>query len=149
MKYLSLVFMLALSSTSLANPYGNQNPYGSQTPYGNISQQDMNNMMQQMQEAQACMAKVDQRELKALEQRAKTFESDMRAMCKAGKRSQAQSEAISFSKEVMNNASVKQLRACSEKMQGSMKNMMQQMQQNIPMANSDTDYSSSHVCDGF
>jgi len=131
MKKLTITLLCLLPITSFA-----QNPMG-------MSEADMQKMMVQMQEAQACMEKVDQSQLKALENKSKQFQADMKSLCASGKRGEAQDKAIAFSKEVMNDPAVKQVRKCSEKMKG----MMQGMTQNMPYMGEDKDYSNTHVCD--
>ena len=53
-----------------------------QNPMG-MNEADMQKMMQQMQEAQACMEKIDQSQLDALEKKAKQFEAEMKSLCAA------------------------------------------------------------------
>ena len=60
-----------------------------QNPMG-MSEADMQKMMQQMQEAQACMEKIDQAELDVLEKKAEKFEAEMKSLCASGKRDAAQ-----------------------------------------------------------
>ena len=66
MKKLVISMLSLLPAVVLA-----QNPYG-QYPMC-MDQADMQGMMQQMQKAKACMEKIDQSELQALETRAKKF----------------------------------------------------------------------------
>ena len=108
-----------------------------------MNQQDMQNMMAQMQEMAACMQKVDQNEVKALEKDAKKFEAEMKGLCKAGKRDEAQEKAIEFSKKMLNSPVLTTMRKCTEKMSASMKGMMPNMDPE-EMAK---DYSNRHVCD--
>ncbi len=120
-----------------------------QNPYAGINQADMQNMMQQMQEAQVCMEKIDREKLQKLENRGIQFESEMKSLCASGKRNQAQSEAIKFSREILDNQSIQELRNCTKNMQGMMKNMAQQIHQSMPTIIQDRDYSNEHVCDGL
>ena len=59
-----------------------------------MNEADMQKMMQQMQEAQACMEKIDQSQLDALEKKAKQFEAEMKSLCASGKRAAAQDRAM-------------------------------------------------------
>jgi predicted transcriptional regulator len=131
MKQVAITLLCLLPITSFA-----QNPMG-------MSEADMQKMMQQMQEAQACMEKIDQSELHALEKKAKQFEAEMKSLCASGKRDAAQEKAMLYAKEIANNPVIQQTRKCSEKMQGA----MQGMSQNMPYMGQDKDYSSQHVCD--
>jgi len=113
-----------------------------QNPMG-MSEGDMQKMMQQMQEAQACMEKIDQSELEVLEKKAEKFEAEIKSLCASGKRDAAQERAMVYIKEIVNSSAVKEAKRCGEMMKG----MMQGMMQDVPFMNQDKDYSSQHVCD--
>ena len=127
MKKLAITLLLLTPITSFA-----QNPTG-------LSEGDMGKMMQQMQEAQACMEKIDQSELEVLERKAEKFETEMKSLCASGKRDAAQKTAMVYMKEIVNSSAVKEARRCGEMMKG----MMQEMS----LMKQDKDYSSMHVCD--
>ena len=61
-----------------------------------MNEDDMQKMMQQAQEAQACMQKVDQAKLKEIERRSRQVESEIKSLCKRGERDAAQEKALSF-----------------------------------------------------
>ena len=111
MKQLTTILLLILPAISTA-----QN-------YQNMSEADMQKMMQQMQQAQACMAGIDQSELKKFEQRANQLESSVKALCASGKRDQAQQEAMAFGKEVSSTPTMKKMRECGKMMEGAMPGM--------------------------
>lgn len=111
-----------------------------QNPMG-MSEADMQNMMQQMQRAQACMEKIDQSELEALERKANQYEAEMKSLCASGKRDEAQARAMLYMKDIVNSTAVKEAKRCGEMMQG--------MMQNMPLMDQDKDYSKQHVCDSF
>ena len=113
-----------------------------QNPMG-MSEGDMQKMMQQMQEAQACMEKIDQSELEVLEKKAEKFEAEIKSLCASGKRDAAQERAMVYIKEIVNSSAVKEAKRCGKMMKG----MMQGMMQDVPFMNQDKDYSSQHVCD--
>ena len=131
MKKLAITLLLLTPITSFA-----QNPMG-------MSERDMGKMMQKMQEAQACMEKIDQSELEELERKAEKFETEMKSLCASGKRDEAQERAMVYMKEIVNSSVVKEAKRCGEMMKGAMQGMMQDM----PFMNQDKDYSSKHVCD--
>ena len=131
MKKLAIILLCLAPITSYA-----QNPMG-------MSEADMDKMMRQMQEAQACMEKIDQAELDALEKKANQFEAEMKSLCASGKRDQAQEKAMVYVKQVVNSSAVKQARKCGEMMKGA----MQGMGQSMPFMDEDKDYTSQHVCD--
>jgi predicted transcriptional regulator len=133
MKKLAITLLCLAPITSFA-----QNPMG-------MSETDMQKMMQQMQEAQACMEKIDQAELDGLEKKANQFEAEMKSLCASGKRDKAQEKAMVYMKEIVNSSAVKEAKRCGEMMKG----MMQGMMQNMPLMNQDKDYTSQHVCDSY
>jgi len=113
-----------------------------QNPMG-MSEADMQNMVQQMQEAQACMEKIDRSELDALEKKAKKFEAEMKSLCASGKRDAAQEKAMVYMKQIVNSSAVKEAMRCGKMMAGAMQGMMQ----NMPLMDLEKDYSRQHVCD--
>jgi predicted transcriptional regulator len=133
MKKLAITLLCLLPITSFA-----------QYPMG-MSEADTQKMMQQMQDAQACMEKIDQSELEALEKKANQFEAEMKSLCASGKRDEAQEKAMLYMKEIVNSTAVKEAKRCGEMMKGAMSGMMQ----NIPLMNEDKDYTSQHVCDSY
>jgi len=133
MKKLAITLLCLIPITSFA-----QNPMG-------MSEADMQKMMQQMKDAQACMEKIDQSGLDALQKKAEKFEAEMKSLCASGKRKKAQETAMLYMKEIVNNPAVMEAKRCGEMMKG----MMQGMAQNMPLMNEDKDYSSMHVCDSY
>ena len=111
MKRLSVTLLLILPAISAA-----QN-------YQNMSEADMQKMMQQMQQVQACMAGIDQTELKKFEVRANQMEADINALCAKGKRDEAQQEAMTFGKEVASTPTMQKMRECGKMMEGAMPGM--------------------------
>lgn len=108
-----------------------------------MNEQEMQEMMAHIQEMTACMQNIDQNEIKALEQDAEQFESEVKALCKEGKRDQAQQQAIEFSEKMMKAPALVTMQECTEKMTASMKGMMP----NMDPEEIAKDYSDSHVCD--
>lgn len=135
MKRLTITLLCLIPITSFA-----QNPMG-------MSEADMQKMMKQAQEAQACMEKVDQAELELLEKKAKQFEAEIKSLCASGKRDQAQEKAMGYMKEIGNSSALNEVKRCGEMMKGTMQGMMQGMMQNGPQVNQDRDYANQHVCD--
>lgn len=103
-----------------------------------MEQQDMQQMMQKMQKMQACMAKIDQSELKAMEQTANEFQLRLKSLCDKGKRDKAQDLAIKYGKEISQSKSMKQMKECAKLIEGA-----------IPptMMPSYDDYQNKNVCD--
>lgn len=114
---------------------------GVQAQQPGMSQEQMMQMMQQAQQMQACFAKVDQQALMALGQKAQAMESEIKTLCQANKRSEAQSTAIKFGMEMSQDKNIKAARECGEMAQGVMPKM------NYPTSEKDLD--GRHICDGY
>ena len=94
-----------------------------------------------MKKVQACMDKIDKKEIKALEHESDNFEHKVSELCAAGKRAQAQAFALSYSKKMMNNATIKAINNCSKMMEG------------IPLPHGinthENDDKNTHICDSL
>jgi hypothetical protein len=106
-----------------------------------FDQQQMQAMMQNAQQMQACMENVDQSELQRFEQQAKQMEAEVNALCDAGERDQAQHKALSFGQTVASSAAIQEVRNCAEIMRDVMPGIAD-MAKNYSAENSE-----SHVCD--
>lgn len=111
-----------------------------QQPTG-MSQEQMMQMMQNAQRMQECMSRVNQQALMEIGQRAKGMESEVKALCQAGKRRQAEKTAIAFGLEISNDENVKMARECGEMMRGSMPDMK--------YPTSEEDFKDRNICDGY
>ena len=128
MKRLSAVLLLSLPALAFAQQ---------------MSQQDMQNMMAQVQEVQACMQTIDQNELNSLQEESKKFEAEVKSLCTNGKRGEAQDKAMAYSKEVINSAAMATMRKCTENLSGALKGMMP----DLSPEKIAKDFSDKHVCD--
>lgn len=107
--------------------------------YQGMNEEDMQKMMQQMQKMQSCMEDVDQSKLKALEQRSRQLESEVKSLCANGKRDQAQKKAISFGKDFVNDPTMKKMRKCGE--------MMKDVMPKMTFTGLDKESADHHICD--
>ena len=105
-------FMLLCVLFPVAAAAQNQNP--------NMQGMDMGKLMQAMEEMQQCMAKVDQEELRKLEAEGEEMERELRKLCEQGNRDKAQKEAIKYSKKMMKNPALVQMKECTEITKGLM-----------------------------
>ena len=112
--------------------------------YQNMSEEDMQKMMQQAQKMQSCMQNIDQAKLEAIDQRSSQILANIDSLCASGKRDEAQAKAISYGKEMAKDPTMQAMRKCSEMMSGE---MMQGMMPKTPLMDLDKDLSSRHVCD--
>lgn len=130
MKIIKLVAAIALATPLLA-----------QAQQPGISQEQMQKMMQQAEQMQACFAKIDQQALMAIGEKAKAMESEVKALCQAGKRSKAQQKAIAFGLKMSKDKNIKTARECGEMMRGMLPKM------DYPV--SEDDFNGTHICDGY
>lgn len=87
---------------------------------GGMTDEKMQQMMQQAQGMQTCMQNIDQAEMQAFEQRAKQMSADAQALCASGKRDEAMQLAIAFGKETSGSKGMQAMKKCGE----GMKNMI-------------------------
>lgn len=101
----------------------------------------MQQMMQQAQQMQDCFAQVDQQALMAIGQKAQAMESEVKSLCQAGKRSEAQDTAIQFGLAMSQDENVIAARECGKMAQGMMPKM--------DFPTSEEDFKEKHLCDGY
>lgn len=91
---------------------------------GQMNQQQMQQMMQNAQKMQKCFSNIDQSAVKALADRGKKVEAQVKALCKAGKRDQARGVALAYGKEVNASKDIQAMKKCAT--------MNPAMMQNLP-----------------
>jgi hypothetical protein len=110
--------------------------------YPGFDQQQMQAMMQKAQEMQACMNNVDQTEMQELERRGKLLEVEVKKLCASGRRSEAQSKAIAFTKEFANSSSMKEVQKCGE-----MAKEIMSAFPKVAQSSENNDAAGGHICD--
>ncbi len=100
----------------------------------------MQRMMEQAQAMQACLAKADQNAMTELRTRGEAMAAEMKAMCAAGKRDAAQTQALAYAREMADSPVVKSLAGCGDLV----KSML-----TLPLASADAAEGKKvpHVCD--
>lgn len=98
-------------------------------------------MMNQAMEMQACFANLDQQALAAIGEQAQRMAEEVKSLCQAGKREQAQNTAIQFGKTVARDKTVQAARECGEMMRG--------MMPNLDYPTSEEEMKGRHVCDSY
>ena len=116
-------------------------PALAQGPQG-MSQQDMQKMMEMAQKMQACMAQIDRAEIKELEARSSAMEAEIDALCKAGRRDEAQQKAMAFSKEMVRTPAMQQMKKCGEQVEG-----MADIMPGMGVEDIEKEFKDKHVCD--
>jgi len=114
----------------------------SHAEYPNLSEEQMQQMMRQAKQMEACYSKVDQTALTALGERGKQMEQEMKSLCQAGKRDQAQEVAIKYGQEIANDETMQTVRKCGQMAQG----MFDMAKSGFP---TEKDLRDKHVCDGY
>lgn len=111
--------------------------------YPGFDSQQMQGMMKKAQEMQACMQNVDQAEMRALEQKGKQMQIEVKKLCAAGKRDQALDVAIEYSQEMAKSPAIQEMKKCGE--------MMQEMMPELSQFSKDYsgDNSDGHICDNW
>lgn len=124
-----------LASTLLLIPFATsaQNPGATQMDEA---------QMQQAQRMQDCMANIDQAEMEAFQQQSEEMDSEVKALCAAGKRDAAEARAMAFGKEAIHSNVMQQMKKCGE----GMKNMMPN-QPKTAHPHEDDNSAPRHICD--
>lgn len=110
--------------------------------YGAMDEATMQQMMQQAEKMQTCMASIDQAEMDAFQKSAEQMEADVEALCAAGKRDAANARAMKFGQEAASNKAMQQMRKCGEGMQ----NMIPKIAATAAERDSG-DAQPQHICD--
>ena len=107
-----------------------------------MNEEQMQQMMEQAQKMQECMSGIDQSAMETHAARAEKTSKEMKALCTAGKRDEAQAIAIDYARELRSSEDMQTMKKCSELASG----MMQHMHMMYEM---DKDYEKNHVCDAM
>lgn len=110
-----------------------------------VSEQHMQEMMQQAEAAQKCFATVDQSKFEQMQMEMQQIQAELKSMCDAGKRSEAMSAAMKQSKKYSNDAEIKKMKKCADMMKGMMANMPALPGIDLPTG-ADKD---KHICDAL
>jgi hypothetical protein len=111
-------------------------------PYGGMTEQQMQQMMQGALQMQACIASIDESEMKQLEQKAKVMEQEIKTLCANGDRAGAQQQAITYSREFMASESMQKLKDCGELANSLMPQVMTRLEDGAEEGSG-----TNHVCD--
>ncbi len=95
--------------------------------------------LQKMMQMQSCIAKLDRQALEQFGQEAKDMQSKLQSMCRAGQRSEAQTTAMGFAMDMMQNETLQQARQCGE--------MVKHMMPAFNFPTKEEDLKGRHVCD--
>ena len=135
MKWTSAWIMVLLTLAASAGPYGGMGP------------EDRQRMMQAITRMQACMQTIDQSKLRELSQKSQRVQQEIKRLCAAGKRSQAQSRAIAYGLEMARSPLLKKVKKCTDYMKGAMPMPGMNPGANLPYEGQPAEKSAGHVCD--
>ena len=97
--------------------------------------------MGKMQKAMACMKNIDRSALEGLREEGEKLKAEIGALCKSGKRNEAQDKAMVYGKEMMSRPELIKMRECGKMMAGMMPEM--------PFEHIEKESKNSHVCDNY
>ena len=106
-----------------------------------MNKEQMQNLMQAGQMMQECMAEV-QGPMEQLQLQGQKMQAEVRALCKSGKRDEAQETAMKYSEEMAGSKDMQAMKKCGE--------MATSAMQGMPMMQSTKqtgDGKTTHVCD--
>lgn len=106
-----------------------------------MNQEQMQQLMQQAQQMQACMSRIDQDAMMEMGQKAQAMEAKIKSLCQANKRDEALNAAIKFGRSMANDENVKIARECGEMTRG--------MLPKIEYPTSKEDARNRHICDVY
>lgn len=101
-----------------------------------MSDEEMQQMMARAQEMQKCMTGIDQSQLEKLSAKAEAMDQEVKELCAAGNRDEAQSVAIEYGKEISASPVMQDMKKCGEMAKGMMPDI-------------EKDFADRHVCDGI
>lgn len=119
-------------------------PAFAQTPLNQADMQaEMQRMMAAMQAMQQCMAGLDEDSLQRLGTRGEQMDGEIKVLCAAGKRDEAQRKAVAFGAEFMSDPSARTMQVCAERLAEQMESEMMPSMRFMDL----DDDSDTHVCD--
>lgn len=87
---------------------------------GLMSDEQMQQMMEGAGKMQECMAKVDQKAMDALTAKGEKVNAEIKKLCAAGKRDEAQKKAMDYGKEMAASKEMQAMQKCGAMAQGMM-----------------------------
>ena len=132
MRVISSILLVVLPFTAIA------------FDFQNMGQGDMQEMMKNMQKMQKCISNINQDELEQLQSRSEKFSASIKSLCKKGSRDEAQQKAISYSKKVINEPVMNEMKKCGD--------MAKDMMPDMPLTFTEEEIeqgNAAHVCDSM
>ncbi len=108
---------------------------------GGMSDEQMQKMMQNARKMQECFEKIDRSAFEKLEKEGEEVGAEIDALCKAGKRNEAQARAVAYGKKISESEEMKEIQKCGTMMKGMMDNMPLMIQESFD------EEKHGHICD--
>lgn len=109
--------------------------------HSGMSEEQMQQMIQQAEMMQQCMAKIDQSALDELARKGEKTQAEIKSLCDKGNQEDAEKTAIAYSKEIAASEVVKEMKKCGE--------MAQQLMENMTLPTDNTTDKQRHICDHY
>ena len=117
-------------------------PLMAQGTGGEMTQEQMQKMMEGAKKMQDCMSKIDPAVMQRVQEDGKKMAVEIDTLCAAGKRDEAQQQTMAYAQSMATSKDMEPMRACGMMAQGTMPNM--------PMGKGTTEQehaAAGHVCD--
>ncbi len=112
------------------------------------NEQQMQQMMDMAQKAQTCMANIDRGQLNDMASKAKHMEAEIKQLCSAGKRAEAQSLGVKYGMEMSRSDVANAMRKCSEMMSGALAGMGSSIMPGMGFPDV-KGMENTHICDAY
>lgn len=116
-------------------------PVAGHAQFPNMNEEQMQKLMEQGQKMQACFSQIDPAAMEQMAERGKAMEAEISDLCKSGDRDGAESRAVAYAKEMMDDDSMQAMKKCGEEMARTLP-QMEFMKQ-------DVEGKERHVCDNY
>ena len=103
-----------------------------------LNQMQLQQLMQQAQQMQVCMSRIDQQALMAWSEKAQAVTADIKSLCKAGQRDKALDIAIEFGRAMAKDENLKIAQECGE--------MARSMMPDMSFPTSKEEVKERHIC---
>lgn len=110
------------------------------------NEEQMQRMMEQARKAQMCMEQIDRAELQRMADQAQAVEAEIKNLCAAGKRDEAQRIGMKYGLEMSQSEVAREMRRCSEMMAGAIAGFGGMGHAGLP---SMEDMENQHICDAY
>ncbi|MBL4827577.1 MAG: hypothetical protein JKY66_07675 [Spongiibacteraceae bacterium] len=108
---------------------------------GEMSEQQRQQLMENVGDMQACFAKIDQSALQEMAVLGRAMQAEIQALCSRGKRQAALDATVKFAKKYRTNKQMSAMRECGEKMAAFIPD--------LPAVIEGLNVDNAHVCDSF